>query len=153
MISKAFNKAISGLSDDDTGTYVQVFLCIVVVYLLWSFLFSNFDKEDDTGSGRVAIWQTLHFPLTFGVLLLMSGMVNVVIITSSSHGLSLVMEELGNLAMEVNNTGTLPVEEIKRANRYMYKLNLEPSFPTMMENIAGLAAQQNETGRIHPRGS
>jgi hypothetical protein len=147
MISKAFNKAISGLSDDDSGTYVQVFLCIVVVYLLWSFLFSNFNKDDHTGSGRAAIWQTLHFPLTFGVLLLMSGMVNVVIVTSSTHGLTLVLEDVGNLAQTANATGTLPVDDIKRANRYMYKLSLEPSFPQMIEAVAEL--QQDEQAYIN----
>lgn len=146
MITRAFNKAISGLSDDDTSTYSLVFLTIVVVYLLWSFLFSNFNKNDHTGHGRVAIWQTLHFPLTFGILLLMAGMVNVIVVTSAAHGLTLVLIDIGAVANQTLTTGSMPVEEVKRANRYMYKLDLEPSFPVQVEYIDWLQSQHRPPG-------
>lgn len=148
MITRAFNKAIGGLSDDDTSTYLLVFLTIVVVYLLWSFLFSNFDKFDHTGHGRVAIWQTLHFPLTFTILLLMAGMVNVVVVTSAAHGIKLVLTDVGAVARETLLTGHMPVEEIKRANRYMYKLALEPSFPEQIEYLDRLQDQLDPIGEL-----
>ena len=110
MINRAFSKAITGLSDDDTSTYSLVFLTMVVVYLLWSFLFSNFDKNDHTGHGRVAIWQTLHFPLTFGILLLMAGMVNVVVVTSAAHGVSIVLADVGSVAKQTLSKGYMPVD-------------------------------------------
>lgn len=74
-MTRAFSRAISGLSDDDSGTYVQVFLTVLILYLLWAFLFGWFDKNDHTGHGRAIIWQIIHFPLTFGILLLVAAMV------------------------------------------------------------------------------
>lgn len=152
MITRAVNKAIGGLSDDDTSTYFLVFLTMVVIYLLWSFLFSNFNKNDHTGHGRVAIWQTLHFPLTFTILLVMAGMVNVVVVTSAAHGIRLVLSDVGSVARQTLLTGQMPVDEIKRANRYMYKLDLEPRFPEQIEYLDALHDRADPQGAYAYKG-
>lgn len=74
-ITRAFNISISGLSDTDPNTYAQVFLVILVIFLLWVFLFSHFDKRDQTGHGRAVLWQVMHFPLSFSILIMLGAMV------------------------------------------------------------------------------
>ena len=74
-MTKAFNVALSGLSFSDSVTFVKVFLGILIIYLLWGFLFARFDKQDAISQSRALGWTTIHFPLAFGLLLLLAALV------------------------------------------------------------------------------
>lgn len=45
------------------------------MYLLWGFLFSRFDKNDEVSHRRQLGWEIVHFPLAFGLLLFFGSMV------------------------------------------------------------------------------
>jgi hypothetical protein len=45
------------------------------MYLLWGFLFSRFNKDDEVSHRRQLAWEIVHFPLAFGLLLLFGSMV------------------------------------------------------------------------------
>jgi hypothetical protein len=87
-MTRAFNRAISGLSESNTATYGQVFLgeractfndraqlilAIVIMYLLFLFLFG--DHGAPLSHTRAIPWQAIHLPLHFCLLLLLSAMV------------------------------------------------------------------------------
>jgi hypothetical protein len=50
-------------------------IAILIVYMLWSFLCSRFDKSARVADRNVKIWELLHFPLSFGLLLLLGAIV------------------------------------------------------------------------------
>jgi hypothetical protein len=43
--------------------------------MLWSFLCSRFDKNARVSDRNVKIWELVHFPLSFGLLLLLGAIV------------------------------------------------------------------------------
>lgn len=96
----AFNDGLAGFSDNDWGTYGQALLCesclpgsrfspgytrtrpsgslcvaVAIAYLLYVFLFSRFRKDEGTGRKRAIMFELIHFPLTFGLLLLFGSIV------------------------------------------------------------------------------
>jgi len=50
-------------------------VAILIVYMLWSFLCSRFDKNARVTDRNVKLWELLHFPLSFGLLLLLGAIV------------------------------------------------------------------------------
>lgn len=48
---------------------------IVVMYNIWSFLFTDFPKSGSFNVRRMTAWEFIHIPLHFGILLLMAAMV------------------------------------------------------------------------------
>lgn len=50
-------------------------VAILIVYMLWSFLCSRFDKSARVTDRNVKLWELLHFPLSFGLLLLLGAIV------------------------------------------------------------------------------
>ena len=95
-MTRAFNRAISGLSESNTATYGQVILgkyavcgllseglgpsitlmiAIAIIYFLYLFLFGRFHSDDTVKQKRAIAWQTLHLPLHFALLLLLAAMV------------------------------------------------------------------------------
>jgi len=74
-LTRSFNRAIEGLSSSDGPTYLQVFLTIAIMYLTWSLLFARFNKKDPVGQRQAKAWELIHFPLHFGLLLLLGAMV------------------------------------------------------------------------------
>lgn len=74
-LTRAFNSAITGLSVGNVDTYLQVFLAIGIYYMIWAFMFSRFRREDRIGGRRAYLWEIVHFPLHFGLLLLLAATV------------------------------------------------------------------------------
>ena len=74
-MTRAFNVALSGLAFRDSVTFIKVFLGILIIYLVWGFLFARFDKEDAITQSRALGWTIIHFPLAFGLLLLLAALV------------------------------------------------------------------------------
>jgi hypothetical protein len=52
-----------------------IIVAILIVYMLWSFLCSRFDKNARVTDRNVKLWELLHFPLSFGLLLLLGAIV------------------------------------------------------------------------------
>lgn len=55
--------------------HLLIRVAILIVYMLWSFLCSRFDKHARVADRNVKIWELLHFPLSFGLLLLLGAIV------------------------------------------------------------------------------
>ncbi|WWC97372.1 hypothetical protein V866_004251 [Kwoniella sp. B9012] len=77
-ITRAFNLAISGFSITTDVTYPQVILAIMIMYLLFTFLFTRFDPATKVDSCRALIWEIIHFPMHFNLLLLLAALVHFV---------------------------------------------------------------------------
>ncbi|KAL1410532.1 hypothetical protein Q8F55_004545 [Vanrija albida] len=75
LLSGQFGKAVDGLDIKDPSVYAQVFLVILVVYNVWSFLFSVFNQNDTINPRKTAWWEIIHVPLHFSILLLLAAMV------------------------------------------------------------------------------
>jgi hypothetical protein len=62
-------------------------IAILIVYMLWSFLCSRFNKNARVADRNVKIWELLHFPLSFGLLLLLGAIVvcDPVVISVEEH--------------------------------------------------------------------
>ena len=50
-------------------------LAIMIIVFTFLFLFGRFNREDHVHHSRVIIWETVHFPLHFFLLLLLAGLV------------------------------------------------------------------------------
>ena len=61
------------LTTQDVSELINV--AILIVYMLWSFLCSRFDKNARVNDRNVKLWELLHFPLSFGLLLLLGAIV------------------------------------------------------------------------------
>lgn len=48
---------------------------ICILFYLWIFLFADLRKDDHVESKRGWMWEAIHFPLLFCVLLFLAGMV------------------------------------------------------------------------------
>jgi hypothetical protein len=73
--------------------------------MLWSFLYSRFDKDARVADRNINTWELLHFPLSFGLLLLLSA------ITVSVYDL---VSEIGPRALTAQECSTRHRER----NRY-----------------------------------
>lgn len=45
------------------------------MFFIWWLMFANYDNEDEVDQGRILLWEVLHFPLLFCLLLMISGLV------------------------------------------------------------------------------
>lgn len=45
------------------------------MYNIWSFLFAHFRKSDTVGPFKSALWEAVHFPLHFGILLVLAALI------------------------------------------------------------------------------
>lgn len=87
-LTRAFGNALSTLvSEANFAFYLQVFLIIFVIFCIWTFLFFHFRKTDTISNRRSALWEIVHFPLHFAILLLQAAM----IVSASSSWCSLTI--------------------------------------------------------------
>jgi hypothetical protein len=78
------------------------------MFNLWGFLFGNFHKHDNMSHKRGLLWEGIHFPLHFGILLFFASLVNVVVVTSFNNGLGDVL----NLVSNAFTTGVLNLNDV-----------------------------------------
>ncbi|ORY31965.1 bacterial low temperature requirement A protein-domain-containing protein [Naematelia encephala] len=142
-ITRAFNRAISGLSEDNVATYGQVWLAIAIIFLLWALLFGRFRKEDVIDQKRALLWEATHFPLHFGLLLLLAAIVNVIVVISFAQGINSVATEFFETVDAINNNQSLSRSDQSTVQRYLNRLTLEPSYQSEFELLNELANLRN----------
>ncbi|RSH90578.1 hypothetical protein EHS25_001183 [Saitozyma podzolica] len=135
---KGFNNAISGLSTDNTETYGQVVVAIVVIFLLFLFLFGRFSHGEAKSQHRAMSWELIHFPLHFGLLLLLAAMVNFIVTLTYVHGINLVLDLWNSVYESTLANQPLNSTQIYITTHYLDKLQVSPSFATQIELIRGL---------------
>ncbi|KAL1408140.1 hypothetical protein Q8F55_004943 [Vanrija albida] len=144
-ISTSFNKALTAINVTNKSVYAQVFLVILVMVNIWSFLFSNFRPEDAISPNRTTVWELVHFPLHFGMLLLLAGLVNAVIADSFDRGLI----SLGNYMEPFYNVAVLgdelPAKNMTRMSLFFNRL--DSGFLSTVEFIGEM---RNETNELNP---
>ena len=119
-VIRAMNDVIAGLNAKIDVTYAQLVcgelmgsvielplispLAIFILGMLWHVLFGRFDKADRISQVRAILWEGVHFPLHFAMLLLLAAIVNTIINLSVYNG----VEEVVNLVsvVELNSDGS-----------------------------------------------
>lgn len=99
-----------------------------MLYLIWVFLFANFQSDIDVDAGRTWLWEWIHFPLHLAMLLLIAGMVNCIAMTSWSNGLVKAYDTFHDAVVSVLDGTRLSGKEQWRIANYLGKLDLSPDF-------------------------
>lgn len=129
-LTKVFGNALVGLGQSHTAYYAQVFLVILVIYNIWNFMFSHFSKHDTVNPMRSFFWEVVHYPLHFGILLLLSAMTNSIIGNSFNDSLSTTMDYYYNVANATLNGTAIAPNVMRSAQHHLNRLNILPSFAT-----------------------
>ncbi|KAL1410489.1 hypothetical protein Q8F55_004502 [Vanrija albida] len=130
-LSGIFNKAIDAIAVKGSSVYGQVFLVIVVIINLWSFLFSNFNAGDRINRNRTLAWELVHFPLHLSMMLLLAAMVNAVAVDSVHSGITQVLDYVEPLQKWFLLNEHVPEDTIRKMTLFFNRLN--PSFLTFKE--------------------
>ncbi|KAK4684398.1 hypothetical protein P7C73_g5782, partial [Tremellales sp. Uapishka_1] len=162
-IVRAFNRAISGLSESNFATYGQVFLsrstnsllvtnranewrsAITIMIMLWCFLFARFDQDEEISAKRNLLWQGIHLPLHFGLLLFIAAMVNCILVISFGHGLLLVSQEFGQTVAAIDAGGSNLTVVSQNVRYYLGRLELVPSYSDEITLINDLSQESVPT--------
>ncbi|WWC57883.1 uncharacterized protein I303_100418 [Kwoniella dejecticola CBS 10117] len=131
-ITRAFNYAISGFSITSMVTYPQVLLAICIMYLLFIFLFSRFQPSSTISADRALLWETIHFPMHFNLLLLLAAMV---------VGLDVVTGRYLDTIQTISNGTDTDLHEQHFVARYFDQLYLTPEFNAEMAILRNLSSQ------------
>jgi hypothetical protein len=107
------------------------------MYFMFLFLFG--DQAAPLSHTRAVIWQAIHLPLHFCLLLLLSAMVvsrkvyangsdfqNTIIVISFAHGIDTVTNEFSVSIDYMRNGTSLPQAQRDDIRRYLGRLSLEP---------------------------
>nr|XP_019048481.1 hypothetical protein I302_02253 [Kwoniella bestiolae CBS 10118]OCF27411.1 hypothetical protein I302_02253 [Kwoniella bestiolae CBS 10118] len=133
-ITRAFNLAISGFSITTGVTYPQVILAIMIMYLLFTFLFTRFDPSMKVDSRRALIWETLHFPMHFNLLLLLAALVNAIVSLSFAQGISQVTDHYISTIEAITNGTDFSITEQRFVARYFDDYETEISLLRNLSN-------------------
>ena len=116
------------------------------MFMLWTFLFGRFDRQDKVSQTRVLLWEGVHFPLHFSILLLLAGMVNTIINISTYSGVekaagqvrpegtlsgyqlmnNLLRPQMQFMITTLNNGTRLPADSQEQISNYFESLELIP---------------------------
>ncbi|OCF41737.1 hypothetical protein I317_04441 [Kwoniella heveanensis CBS 569] len=124
-VTRASNLAISGFSITNTMTYAQVFLAISIMYLLFAFLFGKSDCCGDVRESKVLLWEALHFPMHFNLLLLLAAMVNAIVVLSFARGVSSVASHYISTIESIVNGTDLSHRDQRYVARYFDHYTVE----------------------------
>ncbi|KLT41477.1 hypothetical protein CC85DRAFT_286387, partial [Cutaneotrichosporon oleaginosum] len=138
-LTTVFQNSLTGLGQRDTTTYAQVFLAIGVMYNLWSLLFANFRQEVPVDAGRTWLYEIIHFPLHFCMLLLLLGMVNAVTLNSFAFGIVDVTNKYLTAYAYAANGVPLTAAPVRRLAVEMNRLDTTPDFEAEYALIQGMA--------------
>ena len=159
-MTRAFSAAISGLSQSNSSTYAQVFTAITVIVFTFLFLFGRFKKEDSIHYSRALMWESVHFPLHFCLLLLLAAMVvswqrqkhfahfqNFIIVVSYAEGISAVSDQFYNQFTKVlNSSDGISEQDRMEIAKYLAKLPLLPGFEQEYDIIKTSVDNSNRRG-------
>nr|XP_019006201.1 uncharacterized protein I203_01526 [Kwoniella mangroviensis CBS 8507]OCF69662.1 hypothetical protein I203_01526 [Kwoniella mangroviensis CBS 8507] len=138
-ITRAFNLAISGFGITTDVTYPQVILAIMIMYLLFTFLFTRFDPSRKVDSCRALIWETIHFPMHFNLLLLLAALVNAIVALSFAQGISQVTDHYISTIEAITNGTDISMKEQHFVARYFDQLYLQPDYNTEISLLRNLS--------------
>ncbi|WWC85579.1 uncharacterized protein L201_000443 [Kwoniella dendrophila CBS 6074] len=138
-VTRAFNLAISGFSITNSVTYPQVLLAITIMYLLFTFLFARFDPAVKVPPRRALIWEAIHFPMHFNLLLLLAALVNAIVALSFAQGISQVTNHYITTIEAITNGTDINLQEQHFVAKYFDQLYLEPDYNTEMTLLRNLS--------------
>ncbi|WOO79960.1 uncharacterized protein LOC62_02G003475 [Vanrija pseudolonga] len=143
-LTRAFGSALSTLvSEANFAFYLQVFLIIFVIFCIWTFLFFHFRKTDTISSRRSAVWEMVHFPLHFAILLLQAAMINFVTIHSFSVAIQRTIGYFDTAVLALSNGTELTGAVFDDISLHLDSLNMIPNFETTYEDLSAIAREEN----------
>ena len=153
-LTRAFTWTLSALSIHDGVAYVKVFLGILIIYLLWGFLFARFDQDDAPSQSRALAWSIVHFPLAFGLLLLLASLVvshtdtrcllqNTTLTVASSNGVNAILDEYYTIIVHAQDGTPLEEDDYRWINGRFRKLELQPAFLNQFDYMTSLYQSPN----------
>ncbi|GMK59089.1 hypothetical protein CspeluHIS016_0701040 [Cutaneotrichosporon spelunceum] len=142
QLTTVFQNSLTGLGARDSTTYAQVFLAIGIMYNLWSLLFSNFRQEVPVDAGRTWLYEIIHFPLHFSMLLLLIAVVNTITINSFAYSIV----DAGNLfvTMLTYIKADMPVTS-PEVEQLAIELNRLKTYPEFEQQYVLLQGMENGT--------
>ncbi|WRT65361.1 uncharacterized protein IL334_002304 [Kwoniella shivajii] len=143
-LTRAFNTALSEGSSNSV-VYAQVFMSITIIYLLFGFLFTRFDPKEGINNARSAMWQILHFPLHFNLLLLLAALVNSVICFSLAGALTGTIDNFSSFTSSITNGTQITQSDQTFADTYLSTLHLQPSFEEEIQYLTELNNEDEPT--------
>lgn len=113
------------------------------MYDLWCLLFSNFRQNVPIDAGRTWLYEIIHFPLHFSMLLLLLGMVNTVSLNAFAYGMVDVRRNLYAILPGLVDGVPVNSPEVQKVAMLMNRLDVTPDFEA---EYAILQAMVNTTG-------
>ncbi|KAL1410541.1 hypothetical protein Q8F55_004554 [Vanrija albida] len=142
----AFNRAIDGLNIRDYSVYGQVFLVILIMYHLWSFLFSNFRSTDAINPYRTLVWEFVHFPLHFALLLLMASLTNMIVATTFFDAIDMATEYFETIKNATLNHSHLSAKVVE--TMMVFLIRIEPGLGVDLDNVLEFVEKDNATSSV-----
>ncbi len=108
------------------------------MYDLWSLLFANFRQDVPVDAGRTWLYEIIHFPLHFSMLLLLLAMVNPISINSFAFG---IVDLLNKFELTLNYVlDGVPIEShaVQRLAVEMNRLDTTPDFEAEYALMQGM---------------
>jgi hypothetical protein len=141
------------------------------MYNIWSFLFSEFPKSAMFNVKRMVAWEFIHFPLHFGILLLMAAMVvsswqrtscrcsssdlpaarrtnsqNVITFDTFAVGLYKASDAFGVVMAALNTSTPLSPSELRHVSIYLNRLDIVPTFMPAYKELSDTFAENKTEG-------
>ncbi|ORX33247.1 hypothetical protein BD324DRAFT_640417 [Kockovaella imperatae] len=142
-IIRAMNDTITSISAKVSVTYAQLVLAIFILVMLWHILFGRFDKSDKVSPVRALLWEGVHFPLHFALLLLLAAMVNTVIDLSVYNGVQAVINSYLDVTSYIANGTEVPESLQTYTESLLGRLPLEPPYETHYHILMNLSESQD----------
>lgn len=103
---------------------------IGVIFFIWVFLFTNYrlDLDLNRDTRRTWVWELLHFPLHFALVLLLASIVNAIKLSSWTQSLVNAYTLFVNSALSLLEGSPLSDSELWDAAMQLDKLDLAPDF-------------------------
>lgn len=109
------------------------------MYDLWSLLFANFRQEVPVDAGRTWLYEAIHFPLHFSMLLLLLGMVNTVALNSFAFGMVDMTNKFLTALQYAETNVSLSSAPVQRLAVEMNRLDTTPDFEAEYALMQGMA--------------
>ncbi|TXT04291.1 hypothetical protein VHUM_04178 [Vanrija humicola] len=143
-LTRAFGNALSTLvSEANFAFYLQIFLIIFVIFCIWTFLFFHFRKTDTVSSRRSALWELVHFPLHFAILLLQASMINYVTIHSFYVAIQRTLGYFDTAVLALANGTELTTAAFDDISLHLDSLAIIPNFETRYEELVAIAREES----------
>jgi hypothetical protein len=108
------------------------------------FLFADFHHTIEQDPGRTWVWEIIHFPLHFAILLLLAAMTNAIRMTAWTEALVQALEMFITAVGELLYHRLLTYAELWKTSKYIDRLDLTLDFVSEYDLLSTILAETTD---------